>query len=115
MVEEARLQLIEITHLAYGTMTCLVRCLDVAVHVGDAVWLTASAVDGPVVDGLTVATIWSYRDLPVVDHGMTARVTVTGAFHAREVKAIRAAAAGVPADQLYRLGLNLVAHRPPAT
>ncbi|GID28330.1 hypothetical protein [Paractinoplanes brasiliensis] len=107
MADEARLQISEFTHLSYGSLTCTVRCLAGVVRVGDRVRLR-SAASGSMAGGLTVSQIWRYGDVPFIDLGMTARVTVTSA-PAIEVAAIKRAAEGTPAGQWHRLGFQLVA------
>lgn len=87
MAAAARLQISEFTHLSYGSLTCTVRCLAGVVRVGDRVRLASAA--GPVAGGLAVSQIWRHGDLPFIDLGMTARVTVTAA--AIDVAAIRRA------------------------
>ncbi|MFI7542270.1 hypothetical protein [Actinoplanes sp. NPDC049599] len=106
MAEEAQLQIHEFTHLSYGSLTCTVRCLGGVIRVGAPVRLLSPAADEPIAAGLVISGIWRHGDLSFIDLGMTARVTVTGAV---DVAAIRAAAAGVPADEFHRLDLRLVA------
>lgn len=104
MADEAQLQIHEFTHLSYGSLTCTVRCLAGVIRVGESVQLVSPAANEPIVEGLAVSGIWRHGDLPFIDGGMTARVTVTGAI---DVAAIRAAAAGVPPDEVWRLDLRL--------
>lgn len=106
MVDEAQLQIYELTHLSFGSLTCTVRCLAGVVRVGESVQLVSPAADGPIADGLAISGIWRHVDMPFIDGGMTARITVTGAI---DVAAIRAAAAGVAPAELYRLDWRLVA------
>jgi len=106
MADEAQLQIYELTHLTFGSLTCTVRCLAGVFRVGDSVRLVSPATDEPIVEGLAISNINRHVDLSFIDGGMTASITVTGAI---DVAAVRAAAAGVPPIQVVAAGLSLVA------
>ena len=102
------MQINELVHLTYTSLTCTVRCLAGTIRVGDPVRLVSPAAELPVVEGLTISKIEVYANMPVefIDLGLTARVTATGAI---DVAAVRASAAGAAPGELVRLELRLTA------
>ncbi|GAB2576786.1 hypothetical protein Aab01nite_12570 [Paractinoplanes abujensis] len=95
MTGDVQFQLIEFTHMSYGSLTCSGRCIRGELRVGDPVQLISF--DGPIYDNLTVSRIERYGERPFLDLGMSAHVTVTGSGDIN-VKAIRAALSTRPAD-----------------
>ena len=70
--------------------------------------LVSPAVALPIADGLTIARIELYANMPVefIDLGLTALVTATGTI---DVAAVRASAAGAAPGEQVRLDLRLTA------
>lgn len=111
MADMATLQVHQITELTPGALSCTVRCLAGVVRVGDPVRLVVRGADRPLADHLTISAIEFGGGIPMefVDLGRTALVAATGTI---DEAAVRAAVAGTAPDELFRLGLLLVAsHR----
>lgn len=114
MADVAKLQIHQFFELTPRSLSCTVRCLSGLVRLGDSVQLVSRAAgDRPLAEGLTISYIefgGGGGGIPMefIDLGRSAFVTAT-ATGTIDDAAIRAEVAGTAPNELFRLGLLLVA------
>lgn len=116
MADVAKLQIHQFFELTPRSLSCTVRCLSGLVRLGDSVQLVSRAAgDRPLAEGLTISYIefgGGGGGIPMefIDLGRSAFVTATATATATiDDAAIRAEVAGTAPNELFRLGLLLVA------